>query len=86
MERRRAKVHLVQNSAISLALCIDSSRYLEEIVADLHESGFEVKYNTEMELLTIRGYTAEDLHKFAEDESVYMTQRSRKVVRILFKK
>ena len=86
MERRRAKVHLVQNSAISMALCIDSSRYLEEIVADLHESGFEVKYNTEMELLTIRGYTAEDLHRFAEDESVYMTQRSRKVVRILSKK
>ena len=85
MEKRRAKVHLVQNSAISMALCIDSSRYLTEIVDDLHEKGFEVKYNTDMELLTIRGYKAEDIHKFAEDESVYMTQRSRKVVRILKK-
>lgn len=85
LEVRRAKVHLVQNSAISMALCIDSSRYMEEIVADLHASGFSVKYNTDMELLTIRGYTPEHLHRYADAEGVYMTQRSRKVLRILMK-
>lgn len=85
LEMRRAKVHLVQNSAISMALCIDSSRYMEEIVADLHASGFSVKYNTDMELLTIRGYTPEHLHRYADAEGVYMTQRSRKVLRILMK-
>lgn len=85
LERHRAKVHLVQNSAISMALCIDATRYLEEIVASLHEAGFMVKYNTEMELLTIRGYRKEHLSEFVEAEGVYMTQRSRKVLRILRK-
>ena len=85
LERHRAKVHLIQNSAISMALCIDHSRYLEEIIADLHAGGFSVKYNTDMELLTIRGYTQSQLAEFVEAEGVYMTQRSRKVLRILRK-
>ncbi len=83
LERHRAKVHLVQNSAISMALCIDASRYMQEIVDDLHAGGFSVKYNTDMELLTIRGYTHEQLAQFVENEDVYMSQRSRKVLRIL---
>lgn len=85
MERNRAKVHLVQNSAISMALCIDWTRYLDEIVEELHAAGFTVKYNTDMELLTIRGYQKEQLREFVEAEGVYMTQRSRKVVRIIRK-
>ena len=85
LESHRAKVNLVQNSAISMALCIDKCRYLDEIVEDFHSQGFEVKYNTDMELLTIRGYTKAQLKEFAEAEGVYMTQRSRKVLRILRK-
>ncbi|MBP3440526.1 MAG: aspartate kinase [Tidjanibacter sp.] len=85
LESHRAKVHLVQNSAISMALCIDSTRYLDEIVEEFHKAGFTVKYNSDMELLTIRGYKKEHLQQYAESESVYMTQRSRKVLRIIRK-
>ena len=85
LEKHRAKVHLVQNSAISMALCIDPTRYLVEIVDALHAAGFSVKYNTDMELLTIRGYRHEHLAEFVEAEDVYMTQRSRKVLRIIRK-
>ena len=52
----------------------------------LHEAGFTVKYNTDMELLTIRGYTHAQLQQYVEAEGVYMTQRSRKVLRILRRK
>lgn len=86
LERHRAKVHLVQNSAISMHLCIDKCRYMDEIVDDFHSQGFEVKYNTDMELLTIRGYTHAQLQQYVEAEGVYMTQRSRKVLRILRRK
>ncbi len=86
LERHRAKVHLVQNSAISMHLCIDKCRYMDEIVDDFHAQGFEVKYNTDMELLTIRGYTHAQLQQYVEAEGVYMTQRSRKVLRILRRK
>ncbi len=85
LESHRAKVHLVQNSAISMALCIDSTRYLDEIVESFHKAGFSVKYNSDMELLTIRGYQKEHLAQYAEAEGVYMTQRSRKVLRIIRK-
>lgn len=88
LERHRAKVHLVQNSAVSMALCIDHTRYLEEIVEAFHEAGFTVKYNTDMELLTIRGYLRDHLVEFVEGagvEGVYLTQRSRKVLRVVRK-
>lgn len=85
LESHRAKVHMVQNSAISMALCIDSTRYLDEIVEEFHKAGFTVKYNSDMELLTIRGYHKEHLVQYAEAEGVYMTQRSRKVLRIIRK-
>lgn len=85
LESHRAKVHLVQNSAISMALCIDATRYLDEIMESFKSAGFSVKYNSDMELLTIRGYHREHLKEFAEGEGVYMTQRSRKVLRIIRK-
>lgn len=85
LESRRAKVHLVQSSAVSLSLCIDSSRYMDQIVDDLHAAGYSVSYNTDMELLTVRGYTTEQLKELVEAEGVYLSQRSRRVLRILRK-
>lgn len=83
LEARRAKVHLVQSSAVSMSLCIDASRYMDEIVEDFHRAGYNVSYNTDMELLTVRGYTHEQLQELVESEGVYLSQRSRRVLRIL---
>lgn len=80
------KVNLVQNSAVSLSLCMDASRYLDDVAAKLKSEGFNVLYNTGMELLTIRGYTPRELELYAEDDSVYLSQRTRRNIRIVRRK
>lgn len=77
------KVNLIQNSAVSLTLCMDSTRYLDTVAAELERNGFWVKYNTGMELLTIRGYTPHELEMYAEGSDVYLSQRTRKNIRIV---
>ncbi len=77
-------LNLIQTSAVNLSLCVDNHRRLEEVIEGL-KNDFEVRYNDGMELLTIRGYTPELLEKYAEAEGVFLTQRTRRIVRIVRK-
>jgi aspartate kinase len=81
------KVNLVQTSAVDMSLVIDTPRRVDELITTLQDSGFKVLHNKGMELLTIRGYTAPLLEKYAsrEDENVYVVQRTRRIVRIVRK-
>ncbi len=83
-ERYNIKVNLVQTSAVNMSLSIDKTRRLSEVIEALEANEFFVKYNDGMELLTIRGYTVPYLEKYSRnDESIYLAQRTRKIVRIV---
>ncbi|MCL2560734.1 MAG: aspartate kinase [Rikenellaceae bacterium] len=77
------KINLIQSSAVSLSLCIDNSRRLAEVVGELQARGFRTAYNTDMQLLTIRGYTPELLEKYAACENIFLTQKTRRTIRIV---
>ena len=83
LSQYNVKVNLIQNSALSLSLCMDATRYLSEIIDELKGYGFHSVYNTDMELLTIRGYTPVEIAKYAEGEDVYLSQRTRRNIRIV---
>ncbi len=77
-------VNLIQTSAVNLSLCVDSSRGLGEVVRQLQRD-FRVVYNEGMELLTIRGYTPELYASYTGADGVYLSQRTRRIVRIVRK-
>lgn len=83
LEQYRIKTNLVQSSAVNLSLCIDASRHLPQVVERLHSEGFRVKYNDNLELLTIRGYDARMLARYVEHSDVYLSQKTRRTVRIV---
>lgn len=86
LERYNIKPNLIQTSAVSMNLCVDDSRHTADAVKELTEQGFDVTYDTGMELLTIRGYDTELLEQYSRDnEVVYLAQRTRKIVRIVRK-
>lgn len=85
LESYRIKINLIQSSAVSLSLCLDASRHLEEVVEKLHAQEYRVRYNEGMELLTIRGYTPEQVREYGEDERVYLTQSTRNLIRFVRK-
>ncbi len=86
MERFRMKTNLIHNSAVNLSLCVDNSWHADEAVAALREEGFDVMKVSDMELLTIRGYTPELLDKYACGEEVFIRQGTQSTIRIVRKR
>ena len=82
LEQYRIRTNLIQSSAVNLSVCVDASRHLKEVAERLRQ-GFRVVYNSDMELLTIRGYTPPLYEKYAESSNAYLIQKTRKMVRIV---
>lgn len=82
----RLKVSLIQQSALDLSMAFDEPEQgVEELIAELHKS-FEVRYNTGLELVTIRYYNQEAIDQIAKGNKIYIEQKTRRTARLLFKK
>jgi len=81
----RLKVGLLQQSAIDLSLAFDEPEQgIDSLIKQLQEK-FEVKYNTELDLVTIRYYTPETVSQISEGRKIYIEQKSRRTARLLLK-
>jgi len=81
----KAKVNIMQNSAISFSASIDGeNRNFEPLITELQKEFF-VKYNSDLELITIRYYDDESIHKMTDGKKVMIEQRSRSTARFLLK-
>ena len=79
------KVNLMQNSAISLSVIMDyDPAHLDEIMSRLRGL-FRIRYNTGLELLTIKNYTQPFIDKFKKDRDVLLEQVSRNNYRAVMK-
>jgi aspartate kinase len=82
LNKHRLKVSLIQSSAISISVCVDNTRYLEGALDELRNE-FNVSYNDNLELLTIRGITNEIVDKTTKNRNILVSQRTRKSGRFL---
>jgi aspartate kinase len=81
----RMKVNLVQQSAMNFSLAIDRpERDFDQMIQELSEH-FVAHYNDGLELLTIRYFTPEAVAESTNGRSIYVEQRTRKIVRFLLK-
>lgn len=79
------EVTLMQQSAIDLNIVADASEEnLEEFFSELSEN-YNVLYNTELTLITIRHYTEEILDRMVKEKDIYLEQHSRLTARMLIK-
>lgn len=71
------KINLTQNSAISFSVCVDDGG--ENLLALIKEldSMFKVRYNRDLELITIRHYDEKAVSRMTMGRKVYVEQRSR---------
>ncbi len=77
------KVNLMQNSAISFSICLDNSgESLMGLIKDLQNS-FRVKYNENMELITIQNYKQDIINTLIGKREIFLEQKSRTTVQIL---
>ena len=80
----KVKINLMQNSAISFSICIDNSDKLNGLIKEL-KNEFNVLYNENVQLYTIRHYNQETLDKLIEGKTLLLEQKSRHTVQLVVK-
>ncbi|MBM76983.1 MAG: aspartate kinase [Crocinitomicaceae bacterium] len=80
------KVHLMQNSALSFSVCAYIKTPLISNLIDRLSEKYLVKYNEQVDLLTIRHYQNFNLPEFLAEKEILLEQRSRSTIRYVLKK
>lgn len=78
-------VNLMQNSAISFSVCVDADHQKLEYFRDLMKNQYEVRYNENVQLLTIRHYDDAIAKQLVGDKEVLVEQKSRQTLRIVMR-
>ena len=84
IHRHRLKVSLIQSSAVTISVCVDSTRYVADAIKELSDA-FRVTYNEGLSLLTIRGTSPEIMKKEQENRNILLTQTTRRTARLVVK-
>lgn len=71
------RVNLMQNSALSFSICIDNNPQLVTPLIEELKSMFRVRYNENLQLITIRYYTQEVIDSIVANRTILLEQRSR---------
>ena len=77
------RVNMMQNSAVSFSICVDYDSYkIPSLISDLQED-FDVCYNSNTSLCTIRHYTKDSVNRFLKGKTILLEQRSRSTLQVV---
>ena len=77
------KINLMQNSAVSFSILIDENKVDINELISLFDDLYNVKYNTSLELITIRHYDDETIERCLVNKEVLLQQLTRETARII---
>ena len=81
--RYHVKINLMQNSAISFSVCTDNDPKNVQAVIKSLQRKFNVRYNQNLELITIRNYNQETIAKVVRGRKIILEQKSRLTAQII---
>lgn len=79
------KINLMQNSALSFSILVDQKKVKREQLLALFQNEYEVKYNEDLSLVTIRHYDDATIQQVTEGKEVLVQQRTRHTARFVLK-
>ena len=83
--KNKIHINLMQNSAVSFSVCFNhESLKLKSLIKSINEY-FSLRYNTGLQLITIRHYTEPLINKYTSNRKVFLEQKSRSTVQLLVK-
>ncbi|MNK01658.1 Bifunctional aspartokinase/homoserine dehydrogenase 1 [compost metagenome] len=81
----RVKINTMLNSAISFSISFDyDAKKLESLIADLSKD-YKIKYNTDVELVTIRYYNQETIDRVTVNKNILLEVKSRNTCQIVMR-
>jgi aspartate kinase len=79
----RIKINMMQNSAVSFSFCADFNKHkIDKLINNLKDI-YAVKYNTGLELITIRNYNDYIIASLTKNKTLFLEQRSRNTIQIV---
>lgn len=84
INKYRLRVSLIQSSAVTISVCVDSTRYVQDAIRELGDD-YKVSWNEGLSLLTIRGTTPEILRREQEGRTILLSQTTRRTARFVIK-
>ncbi|MEG2336363.1 MAG: aspartate kinase [Bacteroidales bacterium] len=80
------KVNVMQNSALSFSVCVDTQKgEWQNLLTQLQEE-YKVAYNEDLILITIRHYTQEVIDQVLGSKTILLEQRSRNTIQLVVSK
>ncbi len=80
-----AKINLMQNSALSFSIALDKDKIDVQKLLNLFQDSFNVKYNENLELVTIRHFDQATIDRVTEGKEIVVEQKTKQTVRFLMK-
>lgn len=77
------RVNLMQNSALSFSICVDNNPQRIGVLIERLKNMFRVRYNENLQLITIRYYTQEVIDHIVAGRTIILEQRSRTTEQII---
>ena len=83
LAKNNVEVNLMQNSAVSFSICVDNDKHkIPQLIKDFQQF-YEVLYNVDLSLFTIRHYTDNSFDSFLQDKDVVLEQKSRNTIQLI---
>ncbi len=81
----KIKLNMIQNSAVTLSACFDLDREKMDKLQDILKDEFEILYNDQLTLATIKNYNEESILEVSEGMEVLLEQKTRHNVQVLYR-
>lgn len=79
------RINVMQNSAISFSFCVDYIEHRVFKLIGILSKHFEVFYNTNLLLITVKNYDQKTFHEYRNMHGVILEQSSRSALQVLVK-
>lgn len=79
----RIRVNMMQNSALSFSVCTDAEPARLKPCVESLQGKYKVKYNEDVELVTVRHYNQETIDKLMSGRKVILRQTSRATIQFV---
>lgn len=83
LSKYNAKVNMMQNGAVSFSIVVDYLPMAFDQMIEMLSIDFDIKYNSNLKLITIRHYTSEKIEALIGAQDVFIEQRSRNTAQYL---
>jgi aspartate kinase len=78
------KINMMQNSAVSLTICVDNNSRKVIRMIDALKNDFSIRFNEDLRLITVKNYSPASIIQVMKDKKILVEQRTRNTFQIVF--